>query len=263
LSKWVACVEYAGHPFCGWQRQTHSPSVQQCVEDGLSRVADHSIEVQCAGRTDTGVHATNQIIHFDSLAKRPSHAWVRGANTFLPEDIRIKWCQPVLDDFHARFSAQSRTYRYIVLNTPTKSALAYHYVTWHSSPLCEQTMGKALELLAGENDFSAFQAASCQSNTPMRNVIQTTVWRIQHHVIIEIEANAFLHHMVRNIVGSVLRVGDGRWALDTFRNVFNSRDRTKAAETAPPNGLYLVEVKYPALFKLPAIERGPGIFSQH
>lgn len=232
-------------------------TVQDKVECALSAVADTPVRVHCAGRTDSGVHAFSQIIHFDAPVARSSKAWVIGGNTQLPQDIRIHWAVPVDAEFHARFSAQARRYRYIIANTPIRSALLHAQVTWHRRQLNELAMHEAAQALLGERDFSAFRAASCQSRTPMRNVHFIEVRRLGDLVILEIVANAFLHHMVRNIVGALLAVGDGRKPGGWIAEILAGRDRTAAAETAPARGLYLVDVEYPASFALPPTPYGP------
>ncbi len=256
----LACrVEYDGSVYNGWQSQPHTGvvTVQDRLEQALSEIADMPFRVQCAGRTDTGVHAHSQIIHFDNPVSRSSKAWVMGGNARLPDDIRIHWALPVADDFHARFSARSRRYRYVVANTPIRPALAYRQLTWHRRRLDAQAMHLAAQALLGEQDFSAFQAASCQSPTPMRNVQFVAVKRLGELVVLEIQANAFLHHMVRNIAGALLAVGDGRKPGEWIRGLLAGRDRRAGAATAPASGLYLVDVEYPARFGLPPTPFGP------
>jgi tRNA pseudouridine38-40 synthase len=244
-------VEYLGTRYCGWQRQTHSPSVQQYVEEALSRVANHPVSVYCAGRTDTGVHATGQVIHFETSAERPEKAWRMGGNAHLPDDISIQWAKPVSDDFHARFSAISRRYRYVILNAPARPAILTGQVTWVREPLDEVSMHQAAQLLVGEQDFSSFQAASCQSPTPFRNVFNVKVERKNEFVVLDITANAFLHHMVRNIAGTLIEVGRGNKAIEWVGDLLQQRDRTLAAPTAAPDGLYFVQANYPGHFALP------------
>lgn len=256
----IACrIEYDGHSYNGWQSQPHPGvvTVQDELEGALADVAATSIRVHCAGRTDTGVHAFSQIIHFDAPVSRSSKAWVMGGNASLPGNIRVHWAVPVAGTFHARFSAEVRCYRYVIANTPICSALLRHQVTWHRRPLNEQAMDAAAQTLLGERDFSAFRAASCQSSTPMRNVRSIGVNRRGDMVVLEIIANAFLHHMVRNIAGALLAVGDGRKPVKWIDELMEGRDRRAGAETAPAGGLYLAGVEYPVLFGLPLTPFGP------
>jgi len=250
-------VEYGGENYCGWQLQKHSPSVQENLEKTLSQIAAQPIKVFCAGRTDTGVHATNQVIHFDMQGTRPQTAWLRGANNNLPKDISITWAQVVDESFHARFSAINRSYRYIIQNKESPTAILASKVTWHRKSLDLDSMHHASALLLGEQDFSSFQASSCQANTSIRTIKYTNVWRFNDLIFIDIKANAFLHHMVRNIVGCLLRVGEGRERPDFVKNIIAKRDRTKAPDTASPCGLYLVNVEYPGEFNLPLVKSGP------
>ncbi|WP_438951384.1 tRNA pseudouridine(38-40) synthase TruA [Porticoccus sp.] len=258
----AAAVEYCGSAFSGWQRQSHSPSVQASVEAALSKVANEGISVICAGRTDTGVHATNQIIHFDTAAKRKDSNWLLGANANLPFGIRLHWVSEQTADFHARFSATARTYRYLIVNQPQRSALFYHGLSWEKRSLETPGMHRAIQLLIGEHDFSSFRASGCQSNSPNRNVHRARVWRQANLVIIEITANAFLHHMVRNIVGALVCIGRGDRSIEWLRELLLLRDRTKAPPTAPPNGLYLVKVNYPDGFRVPQMVPGPQFIAE-
>ena len=256
----IACrIEYDGYSYNGWQSQPHPGvvTVQDELEGALTDVAATSIRVHCAGRTDTGVHAFSQIIHFDAPVSRSCKAWVMGGNASLPGDIRIHWAIPVARTFHARFSAQARCYRYVIANTPIQSALLRRQVTWHRRPLREQAMDAAAQPLIGEQDFSAFRAASCQSRTPMRHVRSIGVKRCGDLVVLEIVANAFLHHMVRNIAGALLAVGDGRQPVKWVEELMDGRDRRVGVETAPASGLYLAAVEYPAEFGLPSTPFGP------
>lgn len=258
----IACrIEYNGSHYNGWQAQPHLDvhTVQQELERALSEVAAEPVRVHCAGRTDTGVHGHAQIIHFDTPAERAPKAWVLGANATLARDVRVHWAVPVVEDFHARFSALSRSYRYVIANALVRPAMLGGQVTWHRFPLDEQLMHREAQVLLGEQDFSAFRAAACQSKTPMRNVRHIEVIRRGSQVVVDIKANAFLHHMVRNIVGSLLAVGTGRQAEGWIRELLLAGDRTLAADTAPPDGLYLVDVEYPAHFGLPPTPPGPVI----
>ena len=255
--RYAACVEYDGGNYCGWQRQDHSPSVQAKVEEALSVVANHPIKVFCAGRTDTGVHASGQIIHFDAQNARGGHNWTRGATANLPKDICIRWTKEVSEDFHARYSAQSRTYRYLLLCQKTRTALAPQAITVAKvEPLDLKLVQQGLDLLIGKHDFSAFRGAHCQASSPVRDIQYAQVEQLGSVIQIKIRANAFLLHMVRNIVGALIPLGTGELALQEFEDVFRGLDRTKAPAAAPPNGLYLSKVEYPAEFQLPELDDG-------
>jgi tRNA pseudouridine38-40 synthase len=255
--KIAASVSYDGALYCGWQRQSHSPSVQQCVEEALSHIANHPISILCAGRTDTGVHATNQIIHFETESERPDRAWIFGTNTKLPDSIVINWITKVSDDFHARFSATARRYRYIIYNGKVPTAILPQGVTWERYPLDVEKMQDAAKHFLGEQDFSSVRAASCQSRTAHRFIHHLTVERKGQFLIIDIQANAFLHHMVRNITGLLIEVGRLRQEPCWVKAVLEAKDRTQAANTAAPNGLYLVDVDYPEHYSLPNRTLGP------
>lgn len=244
-------IEYDGSAYSGWQAQTGSRTVQGCVEHALSRVADHPVRVVCAGRTDAGVHAAGQIVHFDSEAPRTPRAWVLGANSNLPPDIAVQWMQAVDDGFHARFRAQARSYRYVILNRPVRSALHRERCAWVHAPLDETRMQAAARHLIGEHDFSAYRALACQAKSPVRTVTDLEVARQGERVSIRIRANAFLHHMVRNIAGVLIAIGKGEHAPDWARDVLESRDRALGGVTAPPQGLTLESVEYPAEFGVP------------
>lgn len=262
----IACrIEYNGTAYNGWQSQPHEGvvTVQDVLEQALGGVANKPVRVHCAGRTDTGVHGFSQIIHFDAPTERSCKAWVMGGNANLPPDIRLHWAVPVPDTFHARFSALARRYRYVISNTVIKPALLADLVTWHRRPLAAAAMDTAAQALLGERDFSAFRAAGCQSTTPMRNVHSVTVSRRGSLVVIEIFANAFLHHMVRNIAGSLMAVGDGRKPVGWVSELLNGRDRRVAAETAPACGLYFVDVEYPADSGLPQTPYGPVLLGEN
>jgi tRNA pseudouridine38-40 synthase len=253
-------VEYHGGSFFGWQsqRKLNLPTVQETLESALSQIASAPITTVCAGRTDTGVHGSHQVVHFDTPVARPEKAWVFGANTALPQGVAVKWAKPVSSDFHARFSATARRYRYIIHNYPTRSAHLVSLTTFFPHALDAELMHREAQCLLGEQDFSSFRGAGCQSNTPMRNVHHVTVSRRGDFVIVDIQANAFLLHMVRNIVGTLIAVGSRRQPPGWTAEVFAAKDRTLAAPTAPPQGLYLVDVHYPAEFELPAAALGPA-----
>jgi tRNA pseudouridine38-40 synthase len=242
----VACaVEYDGAAFSGWQRQEHARSVQAAVERALSLVADHPVQVCCAGRTDAGVHATWQVIHFETDAKRSQRSWLLGANSNLPDDVRLLQVQPVDERFHARFSATARSYRYVILNRAVPSALLRQRVTWEHRRLDVPEMQRGGNYLVGEHDFSSFRAVACQAKSPVRTVHRLEVLRCGDMVYLDIEANAFLHHMVRNIAGVLLTVGRGDRPAEWVEEVLEHRDRTRGGVTAPAGGLYLVGVRYP------------------
>lgn len=257
VQRWAAVVEYDGSAYNGWQRQKHSTTVQQQVEQALSRVANEAVTLVCAGRTDAGVHATNQVIHFDSRAVRQPRNWLLGVNANLPADIRLRWVGPVTADFSARFSALKRTYRYLICNTGHPPALFQRNVTWVAEPLDVAAMHRAGQQLLGERDFSSFRAAGCQSSTPFRCVERLEVRRCAELVVVEICANAFLHHMVRNITGALLAVGKGMRSEGWLGELLEQRDRTLAPPTAAANGLYLVGVAYPLPFGIPPLAPGP------
>jgi tRNA pseudouridine38-40 synthase len=220
-------------------------------------VADERIEVTCAGRTDAGVHATAQVVHFDSAALRPERAWLLGTNTELPADVRVLWMREMAEDFHARYSARARRYRYVILNRRVGSALERHRVGWEYRPLSLEPMRMAARHLIGEHDFSSFRAAQCQANHAIRTVEYLEVSQAGEYFFVDIIANAFVHHMVRNIVGVLLAIGRGEQALDWTRELLELRDRTLAAATAPASGLYLVGVRYPEVYGIAELGRLP------
>lgn len=247
-------LEYNGFGLYGWQFQQNLPTVQGFLEAALSKIADQPIKTVCAGRTDAGVHATGQIVHFDTEATRIMRAWILGTNSHLPENISVRFAQIVPDDFHARFSALSRCYRYIIYNQLSRPAILHSKVTWQYEPLNTGTMQMAANYLLGEQDFSSFRSAECESKTPMRNVKKVLVYRLDDYVVIDIEANAFLHHMVRNIAGVLMRIGAGFAEPEWMQELLRAKDRRKAAETAPAAGLYLTHVNYPSLYAFPKNE---------
>ncbi|MEE9302657.1 MAG: tRNA pseudouridine(38-40) synthase TruA [Thiotrichaceae bacterium] len=261
--KFVACIEYNGTSYCGWQRLGHAKSVQEEVETALSKVANQLIEVTCAGRTDSGVHALGQIIHFDTEVERLPKSWMFGANTHLPNDIAVLWVKEVpkateaTKEFSARFSAHLRRYRYVILNRKARSALLDKQVSWIYDPLDERAMNTAAQALIGEHDFSSFQASSCQSNHAIREIKEINVSRDGVYIYIDIAANAFLHHMVRNIVGSLVMVGKGAWDVEFMAELLALKDRKKAGPTARACGLYFVHVHYPKAYEMPEAYRLP------
>lgn len=245
-------IEYDGSQFNGWQTQLGQigvRNVQTCLEAALSKVADHAVNVICAGRTDSGVHGLGQVVHAEVQVERQMRAWVFGGNTHLPKDVSIQWAHPVPDDFHARFSAVQRHYRYVILNRPTRSALFANYATWYYYPLDVAKMQTAAAYLVGEHDFSAFRAQGCQAKSPLRNISRLTVKRDGERVIIDVSANAFLQHMVRNIAGVLMAIGAGKQAPDWAQQVLASRNRAAGGVTALPNGLYFMQVDYPEVYQ--------------
>jgi tRNA pseudouridine38-40 synthase len=245
-------VEYDGTDFSGWQSQAHSVSVQDAVQDAVSFVAGHPVVTICAGRTDAGVHATGQVIHFDTVAVRTPRAWVLGVNTKLPPAIALQWAGEVAAGFHARHAAIRRIYRYIILNRSARSALQRTRTAWIHRSLDAGAMHSAAQVLVGEHDFSAFRSIECQSKTPVRKVERIEVQRTGDTVWVEIEANAYLHHMVRNIVGTLLDVQREPDPKAAMARILAGGERREAGVTAPAAGLYLWRVEYPALFGIPA-----------
>ncbi|MFI2810451.1 MULTISPECIES: tRNA pseudouridine(38-40) synthase TruA [Microbulbifer] len=251
-------VEYCGAHLHGFQKQkSAAATVQAYLEKALSAIAAEPVTLVCAGRTDAGVHATNQVIHFDTAAIRPARAWVQGVNTKLPDAVRVRWAQEVPPQFHARFSARARSYRYLIHSAPTRSAQAAAEVTWTQHPLDLEAMRTGARYLLGRHDFNSFRASQCQAKSPVREVTRLDLARVGQLIVIEISANAFLHHMVRNITGVLMAVGRGERPPEWVGEVLAARDRTAGGVTAPPFGLYLVDVQYPAEFGLPASEPGP------
>lgn len=251
--------EYDGRKFHGWQLQKSGVrSVEAELTKAVSRVADHPINLVCAGRTDTGVHASYQIAHFETHAVRNLRSWVMGINTALPFDIAVHWAGNTSEDFHARFSAVYRRYRYVIYNSPVRPGIQRGQVSWTFRELDAERMHEAAQSLVGEHDFSSFRAAGCQSRTPIRFLEQIKVTRKANFVVIDVQANAFLHHMVRNIAGALMAVGSGKQSLSWIHDILAAKDRTLAGVTAPPHGLYLVDVGYPDSFEIPPAECGPG-----
>jgi tRNA pseudouridine38-40 synthase len=245
-------IEYDGSAFAGWQHQSHARSVQADLQNAVGRVADHPVALTAAGRTDAGVHALEMVAHFDTTADRPLHAWVLGANANAPPDITVLWAQPVADDFHARHHALARRYLYRILDRRMRPALERERVSWTRHDLDARRMHEAAQALVGEHDFSAFRASECQSPTPVRRLLDISVERHGPYVDVNVRANAFLHHMVRNIAGSLILVGRGERPAQWLPRVLRGRDRREAGPTAPPEGLYFVGADYPDDSGLPS-----------
>ncbi len=245
-------IEYDGSGFQGWQRLSHGATVQAEVEKALSFVANHPLEVVCAGRTDSGVHAHCQVVHLDSNSGRTPYALMHGGNSRLPGSVAVLWCQTMPQDFHARYSARARRYRYTLLNRSMRPAMLRDYVTWERQPLDAEAMHRAAQALVGEHDFSAFRTVHCQAPHPIRSVHQVRVWREDDRVMVDVQANAFLHHMVRNIVGTLLLVGRGEQPETWPAELLAGRNRQLAGPTAPANGLVFLGPRYPAHWSLPA-----------
>jgi len=253
-------VEYDGKNYYGWQRQNEFISIQESLETALSKIADEPIEVVCAGRTDTGVNATNQVVHFDTHKIRKDVAWTLGVNTHLPKDIAVKWVRAVSDEFHARFSATARRYRYIIDNGEFRPAILSRGLSFCHHPLDETLMHQGAQHLVGRHDFTSYRTVHCQSHSPNRTLYHCNVTRHGQYIVLDIKGNAFLHHMVRNIAGSLMRVGQGLETVDWIKEVLEAKDRCVAGMTAPAGGLYFVEVDYPEDFELPKSNPGPLFF---
>lgn len=245
-------IEYRGTHFLGWQRLRQGRSVQAVVEAAISKVANHKVTTACAGRTDSGVHAHYQVVHFDTDAQRDNHSWVFGCNSNLPRDVSVLWALPVADSFHARFSATGRTYCYCILNRVARPGLLDGLVTWECRPLDVERMQKAAEPLKGEHDFSGYRALACQSKSPVRHVRRIELSQLAERIVITVEANAFLHHMVRNIAGVLMSIGKHKASVEWPAQILAGRDRTAGGVTAPAAGLYLVAIDYPDWPALPA-----------
>jgi tRNA pseudouridine38-40 synthase len=255
-------IEYDGSRFHGWQAQPSGDTVQDHLERALASIAGEPVRLAAAGRTDAGVHALAQVAHFETGAVRPESAWVRGVNTLLMQAVAVQWAAPVADDFHARYSAVSRTYRYLLYNHPVRPALHHGRVGWFHLPLDTDVMRAALVHLAGEHDFSAFRSSECQAKSPVRTLRNCVIERRGAHLSFEFTANGFLHHMVRNIVGCLVYVGKGKYPPDWLAEVLAGRDRRHAAPTFSPEGLYLSDVKYAPGWKLPAFEPSKVAFPE-
>jgi tRNA pseudouridine38-40 synthase len=252
-------LEYDGSAFCGWQTQPSGCGVQDHLQRSLHTFTQERVETTAAGRTDAGVHATAQVVHFDTEAVREAHSWVRGPNATLDPGVRVIWSAGVPGDFHARYSALSRTYRYLLLDAPVAPALLRNRVGWHHRPLDVARMAEGARSLVGEHDFSAFRDAQCQAKSPVRNLTQASVERRGRLVVVTLAANAFLHKMVRNVVGALVYVGDGREEPGWIGELLAARDRRESAPTFAPDGLYLAAIAYDPAFSLPAFPDHPLI----
>jgi tRNA pseudouridine38-40 synthase len=260
MSRIAVGIEYDGSAYAGWQAQGSLRTLQAAVEGALGAVAAQPVSLTCAGRTDAGVHACGQVAHFDTDAARSLRSWVLGANSELPPDVSLCWARPVPAHFHARYCAEARSYRYVIVNRLARPALLASRAAWVHRPLDHERMGEAARSLEGEHDFSAFRAAECQARSPVRRMERISVERCGDFVVIEATANAFLHHMMRNIAGLLIAIGKAEAPASWARQVLEGRDRTRNAATAPAAGLYLLSVRYPAAFGLPAA-RGQGVFA--
>lgn len=249
--RYALALTYDGSNYHGWQNQPSSSSIQQALEHALSKVADHKVTAICAGRTDSGVHALSQIVHFDTTAVRDIRGWLLGVNTNLPRDVRVQWIQETSEDFHARFSAVSRRYRYIIYNNFIASALLHNQTTWYPQLLDEKIMLQAAQCLIGEHDFTSYRAMACQAHSPVRTIYELNISRQNKFIFIDIKGNGFLHHMIRNIAGVLMSIGSGKRDPIWAQEVLEARDRRAGDVTAPPSGLYFMEVEYPEKFNLP------------
>ncbi len=247
-------IEYNGQDYSGWQKQDHAITVQATLEQALSEIADEEITVVCAGRTDTGVHAIQQVVHFETSAKREDHGWVLGTNTKLPGNIAVTWAKEVEEDFHARFCAEQRTYQYLIINRRSRPAILNGLASWECRSLDLEKMKTAASCFVGEHDFTSYRAVACQAKSPIRTVYNLTINKMSDTFVITICANAFLHHMVRNIAGVLMTIGYGGENISWAKEVLDAKDRTAGGVTAEPDGLYLVDVKYPARFNIPKVK---------
>ena len=263
--RWALGVEYDGAAFHGWQTQAPTtqvvnglpigstlPTIQGALQSAMSQIADAPVQIVCAGRTDAGVHATGQVIHFDAPVERPDSAWIRGVNALLPDSCAVRWAQPVAQDFHARFSATGRRYRYILLNRPERPAIFAGRAGWFHRPLDAASMAVAAQSILGTHDFSAFRAAECQANSPVRTLTDARVGRQGDWLVFDFAANAFLQHMIRNLVGALVYVGKGAEPVTLMATLLAQKDRKLSPPTFMPDGLYLTAVDYDAVWGLPS-----------
>ncbi|MFX4307837.1 tRNA pseudouridine(38-40) synthase TruA [Acinetobacter soli] len=258
MQRFAIGIEFCGMHYRGWQtQQAGVPSLQETLETVLSKIANEPILLHGAGRTDAGVHATNMVAHFDTNAIRPEQGWLRGANSQLPKDISIQWIKEVGTDFHARFKAQARRYRYVVYNTPNRPALLHKQVTHVHQQLDVEKMMVAARKFEGTHNFESFRAAACQSKQPVRHLSHCRLIRHGRYLVLDIQADGFLHHMVRNIMGCLLEIGQGCYEIDHIDTMFAAQDRKAAGVTAPADGLYFIQAYYPEQFDLPNPPLGP------
>jgi tRNA pseudouridine38-40 synthase len=255
LTRIALGIEYDGRNFCGWQSQPSVCGIQDALEKAVAEIAGHAATVTAAGRTDTGVHASYQVAHFDASSGRPLTAWVRGVNSHLPEGVAVLWAKEMPEDFHARFMVEERGYRYVLLNHPVRPGLMAGKIGWHHRPLDIAVMQHAADLLLGRHDFSAFRAAECQARNPEKELRQARIQRIGDYRVFDFRADGFLHHMVRNIVGCLVHIGAGGAKPEWVSELLTHRDRTLAAPTFMPDGLYLSHIRYPSRFGLPSSGR--------
>ncbi len=248
-------IEYDGSRFLGWQKQPGGGTIQDALESALTTIAAVPVGVTCAGRTDRGVHAEGQVIHFDTVAERPESAWVRGTNALLPDSVAVLWSKRTAADFHARYSALSRTYRYLLLNRPVRPALQARSAGWFHAPLDVAAMRAAARQFTGEHDFSAFRSSECQAKSPVRTLHALEIEAAGGRIVFTLRANAFLHHMVRNIVGTLLYIGKGKHPPEWAAELLESRDRSRAAPTFAAEGLCLEHVEYAPQWNLPCVQR--------
>lgn len=254
-------IEYDGSPFCGWQTQPEHCGVQDFLEKALAQLTQHEVGVVAAGRTDTGVHALSQVVHFDTSTERPLTAWVRGVNAHLPASVRVLWAHPVNEEFHARFSARGRHYQFVLHNHPVASAVMANKASWFHLPLDFEKMAEAIKFLEGEHDFSAFRAAECQAKSPIRTIYQAQLHKRGDFLVFDFSGNAFLHHQVRNMVGALIYVGKGSFEPHYIQALLQQRDRTLSPPTFSPDGLYLTGVDYESQWGLPETRRYLSFFS--
>lgn len=258
--KFALGIEYDGRGWQGWQHQPGGGTLQDELEHALAQIASAPVATVCAGRTDTGVHALQQVVHFETAVERPLSAWVRGVNSHLAASMAVRWVQPVADDFHARFRAVARRYRYLLLNRPQRTGLWAGRVGWQHRPLDLVRMQAAAACLTGEHDFSSFRAAQCQARSPVRMLYEARIRQRGQMFIFDFAANAFLHHMIRNLVGSLVAVGKGEYPVDWLAELLAARDRRQAAPTFAPDGLYFVGPSYEACWGLPELPDGPELY---
>ncbi|PTQ84601.1 tRNA pseudouridine(38-40) synthase TruA [Nitrosomonas ureae] len=259
MARIILVLEYNGSRYCGWQSQPENCSIQDTLETALSKIAHEEIRIITAGRTDAGVHALYQVVHFDTFVQRPINAWVRGVNAFLPDDIAVLWASEVSDRFHARYSALERRYLYFLLNQSVRPGINHKKVGWFHQPLQLDIMQCAANILIGEHDFSSFRAAACQAKSPIRTITQLKIVRHGNLLIFDLRANAFLQHMVRNIIGCLVYIGKGKYPSEWMLELLEGRNRAYAAPTFSAAGLYLAGVKYDSSWCMPELSRIPII----